>query len=740
MAKISLSSGNKIDLKTGQNLRKLVSKNLFEQELAIEQAHIDAVYAQLDIDTKHAKTAAFDSKNIYKSDRLTYVREEDYTSLYERDVFAFQTAKRLAALDAEQEGLVFGRLNLNNGTDYYIGRIGVRDEDYHPLVIDWRAPAAEAFYRATQKNPMQVIRRRVLTCVGNRVTSIEDDLLSNEPNHNLVILGEGALFAALKRARGDHMRDIVTTIQAEQDEAIRAPYRGVTKISGGPGTGKTVVALHRAAYLLYSNRQRFEKGGILVVGPSPIFINYIEKVLPSLGEDSVVLNAVGEVAADVTGIRATRIDDAAAASLKGSLRMVTLIKRIVAEPLMHLPEDQPALQLSYKGNILKLFPRELRSIRKQVLTRNRINLAREYAEEAVVTTLYQQLPEDYELNFDKFRDYIISLASYEMFMNAWWPALEPKSVFARLKNQELLIKLSADIFTPAEQETLLSSLDFPDYSVADNAILDEISARIGPVPVKKSEDLPSYLADLSDIPELVTIADTLSGTAEVDPLADKHRTYAHILVDEGQDITPLQWRMLRRRGMQASWTIVGDLAQSSWPNPEEIDLALAELTGSGPNRTFKLSTNYRSPAEVFDLAKQVILKAWPDADLPIAIRKTGKSPKVFISNSLAPDLVSESQNLLAKVSGTVGVIAPPSLLAEISETLKDINPSRLRVLSALESKGLEYDATLVVAPDLIVAENPGGARVLYVALTRATQELSIMDLESRGNWRKDTDI
>lgn len=717
-----------------------MSDNLFEQELAIEQAHVNAVYAQLDLDTQNARSAASDSQNIYKSDRLTYVREEDYTSLYERDVFAFQTAKRLAVLDAEQEGLVFGRLNLNNGTDYYIGRIGVRDEDYHPLVIDWRAPAAEAFYRATQRNPMQVIRRRVLTCIGNRVTSIEDDLLANDPSQSLVILGEGALFAALKRARGDHMRDIVTTIQAEQDEAIRAPYRGVTTISGGPGTGKTVVALHRAAYLLYSNRQRFEKGGILVVGPSPVFINYIEKVLPSLGEDSVVLNAIGEVAADVTGIRATRIDNAAAASLKGSLRMVTLIKRVVAEPLVALPETQPALQLSYKGNILKLFPRELRSIRKQVLTRNRINLAREYAEEAVITALYQQLPEDYELDFNKFCDHIISLASYEMFMHSWWPALETKTVFERLKNPELLAKLSTDIFTPAEQEILLESFDFADYSVADNAILDEIAARIGPAPVKKKEDLPSYLEDFADIPELVTIADTLSGTAEPDPLADKHRTYAHILVDEGQDITPMQWRMLRRRGMQASWTIVGDLAQSSWSKPEEIDLALAELIGSGPSRTFKLSTNYRSPAEVFDLAKQVILKAWPNADLPIAVRKTGKFPKVFISKAILPDLLAESQDLLAKVSGTVGVITPPSLFAKVSATLKDIAPDRLRILTALESKGLEYDATLVVAPDLIVAENPGGARVLYVALTRATQELSIMDLDFCGDWRENINI
>ncbi len=246
------------------------ASSAMDQELAVEQAHVDLVYARLGEATRSAQQVATAGRSLFHSDRGSYVREEDGTGLYERDVFAFQAAKRLAVLDAEHEGLVFGRLDRTDGETRYVGRIGVRDADYEPLVIDWRAPAAEPFYRATPTNPMQVVRRRVLRCHGDRVVGIEDDLLDGESGDTeLVVIGEGALMAALSRARGHTMRDIVATIQAEQDEAIRAPHQGFTMISGGPGTGKTVVALHRAAYLLYSNRRRFESGGVLVVGPEP---------------------------------------------------------------------------------------------------------------------------------------------------------------------------------------------------------------------------------------------------------------------------------------------------------------------------------------------------------------------------------------------------------------------------------------------------------------------------------------
>jgi len=309
-----------------------------ERELAAEQAHVDLVYARLAEATRSAQQVARAGLSLYQSDRNSYVREEDGTGLYERDVFAFQAARRLAVLDAEQEGLVFGRLDRTDGDVRYVGRIGVRDSDYEPLVIDWRAPAAEPFYRATPSDPMQVIRRRVLHCRGDRVVGIEDDLLDGEnADRELVVIGEGALLAALTRARDHTMRDIVATIQAEQDEAIRAPYQGFTMINGGPGTGKTVVALHRAAYLLYSNRRRFESGGVLVVGPSRVFMNYIARVLPSLGEDSVTLRSIGAVPSDVVRITGDRVDLPQIAAIKGSLRMVKVLRRLVHEPPHEVP-------------------------------------------------------------------------------------------------------------------------------------------------------------------------------------------------------------------------------------------------------------------------------------------------------------------------------------------------------------------------------------------------------------------
>ena len=327
-----------------------------EHELAVEQAHVDLVYARLEEATRSAQQVASEGANLYKSDRGSFVREEDGTGLYERDVFAFQAAKRLAVLDAEHEGLVFGRLDRTDGEIRYVGRIGVRDVDYEPLVIDWRAPAAEPFYRATPVNPMQVVRRRVLRCSGDRVIGIEDDLLGEGSDADLVVVGEGALMAALSRARGPQMRDIVATIQSEQDEAIRAPWQGFTMISGGPGTGKTVVALHRAAFLLYSHRRRFENGGVLVVGPSQVFMTYIERVLPSLGEDAVTLRSIGAVAADVVELRGERADDAAVATIKGSLRMVAVLKRLVNEPWQDVPLE---LFVTMQGDVLRLGADEL---------------------------------------------------------------------------------------------------------------------------------------------------------------------------------------------------------------------------------------------------------------------------------------------------------------------------------------------------------------------------------------------
>ncbi|GAA2181926.1 AAA family ATPase [Brooklawnia cerclae] len=727
-------------------------------ELAIEQAHVDKVYAQLESAAASARQVEAESRAKFHTDRSDWVREEDGTALFERDAFAYQAARRLAILDAQHEGLVFGRLDFASDEDRYVGRLGVRDADYEPLVIDWRAPAAEPFYRATAQDPMGVVRRRVLRCRDDRVIGIEDDLLDPDDDNNLVVIGEGALMAALQRARGPQMRDIVATIQAEQDEAIRAPYQGVTIISGGPGTGKTVVALHRAAFLLYTHRRRLEQGGVLVVGPTDVFMNYIERVLPGLGEDSVTLRSVGELATDVLGFASQSVDDAAAAVLKGSLRMLQVLRRAVNEPLT--PADL-RLRVSVKGEILTVEASELSAIRRDVLASHKANRARPAVEKSLLDALWAKLPTDVaavlDLPRDLFEEIVTSQASWVMFCNAWWPALTPESVLSRLADPAMLHKFAHGVLDDDEEATLMASFEHargfvpdadnrrPAWTVGDIALLDELEAMIGPMPEQPETDPTLFLADGADVAEVVTLADKLTTRREVDPDDEGVTTFSHVLVDESQDITPMQWRMLRRRGPQASWTLVGDPAQSSYPNTEESRRALRDLIGKGQSRTFRLSTNYRSPAEVMDLAGRVIRSVLPDADLPAAVRRTGVQPRLLSSR---PDRLGEQlgrivRQLSDEVEGSIAVVTPPSR-ADAVRALVGTMPlpvgvsSRLVVVTALQAKGLEFDAVIVLAPDEIIAETPGGVRVLYVALTRPTQRLVTLDLTDGlpGAWQE----
>ncbi|GAB2481740.1 AAA family ATPase [Luteococcus sediminum] len=728
---------------------------LLEREIAVEQRHVNRVNAQLEVATASAKQVEAEGRSKFVTDRGNWMREEDGTALFERDAFAFQAAKRLAVLDAEHEGLVFGRLDLSvDDEPRYIGRIGVRDDDYEPLVIDWRAPAAEPFYRATANTPMDVIRRRVLRCRNEVVIGIEDDLLDDSVPTELPIIGEGALMAALSRARGHQMKDIVATIQAQQDEAIRAPYQGVTIIAGGPGTGKTVVALHRAAYLLYTNRKRLEKGGVLVVGPSPVFMNYIERVLPSLGEDSVTLKSIGQVPSDVLRLGVERVDAAAAATLKGSLRMLPVLQRLVSAPLVEF-EEALRVRVSVKGEVLTLTADKLRRMRTDLLAHHRNNRAREVAEQAVVNSLWSRFPQEvaaeHELDRDQFEDLVTSQASFQMAMNAWWPMLSAPRVLRRCADAAALHRIAGDLLSEQECELLAESyahLDDVDdhrhqsWSVADVALLDELVAIVGPIPRHEQEETSLFVEGGEDVSELVTTADLLRDDRDLDE-DEPHNTFAHVLVDEAQDITPMQWRMLRRRGPQASWTLVGDPAQSSWPVAAETDKVMRELIGSGAQRTYRLDTNYRSPAEVFDLAAKVITPVFPDADLPHAVRSTGHEPALEVTGrEQLMEAISEQVALLAEqVNGTIGVIVPPSLMEQVRRQASDqpqlvANLERTVVVTPLESKGLEYDGVLVVSPDDIVAESPGAERVLYVALTRPTQRLTTLDVDGRpGRWR-----
>ena len=717
-------------------------------EIAKEQAHVDRVRAQLEIDENKARMLATAGQDMYRSDRTSWVREEDGTAMFERDAFSYNAAKRLAILDAEHEGLVFGRLDLADDDEVrHIGRIGVRDADYEPLVIDWRARAAEPFYRATPSDPMGVIRRRVLRCRDDKVLGIEDDLLDSTSQADLPIVGEGALMAALSRARDTQMHSIVSTIQAEQDEAIRAPYQGVTTIMGGPGTGKTVVALHRAAFLLYSHRARLENGGVLVIGPSSVFMSYIERVLPSLGEDSVTLRSVGQVPSDILRFSSDRLDEPRTANIKGSLDMVDVLTRLINLPMSTEP-DSMRLRVTVKGEVLTLGSHALAATRHHILKRNRYNDGREAVEASLKDQLWNILPEDvssaHDLSKEQFDDLVSSQASWRMFLNAWWPTLSATDVLARLADPAV-VKAVAPDWDDETCQLVVNSIPTEvdrrgrrDWSVADMALLDELAALLGPVPPEPDAEDPVFIEG-GDAEELVTLSDRLHDARQIDE--DEPRdTYAHVLVDEAQDISPMQWRMIGRRGPQASWTIVGDPAQSAFPHPEQTRSALDELVGNAPSRTFTLTKNYRSPAEVFDLAAEVVVTVQPDADLPQAVRSVGVQPTVVRTDALWAEARSQLDEMLHEVDGTIGLVCPASLVDQAGDLATD---PRIIAVTTMQAKGLEYDGAVVVDPERIVSEtgNPmSGVRVLYVALTRPTQRLAVVGLkqpESPRNLQAD---
>jgi hypothetical protein len=696
------------------------------------------VYARVEEAAASAGRVATDGHLRAQSARLGLIRDEDATGLFERDVLVFTAARRIAELEAEHEGLVFGRLDSSKapGTalqKLYVGRLGVRDAEYEPLVIDWRAPAAEPFYRATPADRRDVVRRRVLRCQGRAVVGLEDDLLAPElAPDDLPVIGEGALMAALSRARGHTMRDIVATIQAAQDTAIRAPVRGVTVIGGGPGTGKTVVALHRAAYLLYADRRRFERGGVLVVGPSHAFMAYIERVLPSLGENTVSLRAVGEL---VDGLSATEVDPADVAAVKGSLRMRGVLSRAARD---RVPGAPTTLRVFVGGNPIELGPPALDAVRRTVLRRNKRNRAQAEARRALVGALWDRFGEELRTgrlaDRDVFSDVVTDLPAFTSFLAAWWPALSPVEVLGWLGDARRLRRWSRGELSDAEIDLLSRSVRRSTaFTVGDVALVDELSQLLGTAPpAVADEEEFDWLEGLS-VAEVVTTSERRAAAAALAD-ADEPAEYAHVLVDEAQDLSPMQWRMVTRRGPHASWTIVGDPAQSSWRDPVEARAAMDSMLGNLPRHTFRLSTNYRNSAEIYRFAGEVIRREVPDADLPDAVRSTGTHPehRTVDAGKIAEAVRDAAGELLDLVEGTVGVISPPTLRTAVDGTLAELADPRVVVLSPLDSKGLEYDAVVAVEPDRIVAETPGGVRALYVVLTRATQRL--VTLGSTSDW------
>ncbi len=711
-----------------------------QREIAHEQSFVDTVYDQLERSTQNAQALA---KEGYGRASLGHEG-----GLVERDAMVFQAAKRIATLNAAHEGLVFGRLDLSLDTEAarYIGRIGLRDEQRDTLLIDWRAPAAAVFYQATAADPQGVVRRRVLRCAGAKVVAVEDDLLDPESPaaEGLPIVGEGALMAQLSRARDRTMHSIVATIQAEQDQAIRAPGKGVVTISGGPGTGKTVVALHRAAFLLYTDRAKYERGGVLVVGPSGVFMRYIERVLPSLGETAVALRSLGEV---VDGLRSFRHDEPAVADVKGTDRMAEVMRRTARQAV---PDGPRELRVFYRDDNLVLGGSELARVRRALLSQGRRNRQVPRVASALLDAMWRQVRGERgrERGRDEFNEVLLGTPSFVDFVLSWWPALDATEVLGWLRDPDVLARVAQDVLSLDEQALLSKSwgpvrepaeyrVTPDDWSVEDIALLDELRYELGDVPERPAQDRDLELdpvAELFDenVPELTTVADRVQ-TGPRTTVRTEDDGYAHVLVDEAQDLTPMQWRMVGRRGRTATWTVVGDPAQSSWPVPAESARAREVALGDKGRHEFHLSTNYRNSKEIYHFAAAYAERVGLDADLPDAVRETGVPPEQRTVVDLRDGVHDAVTELASAVEGTVGIVVPFARREQVQGWLDGWahlagaaaggSTARVAVLTGLETKGLEFDGIVVVAPDEIEAESVTGRATLYVVLTRATQRM-----------------
>lgn len=779
-----------------------------DREIGVEQDHLDQVYRRLEEKIHEAEFLMDDAAK----------RGQVGTpgALAERDAQVFRAGVHLNRLNNEFEDFLFGRIDLLQGKDgkkgpdgaytavepaegairedetgrhadiaetLHIGRIGVLDSDYSPLVIDWRAPAAAPFYRSTPVDPGRVVRRRVIRSKGRRVLGVEDDLMRPEitarlDGEQLPVIGDGALMAALGQARSHTMRDIVASIQAEQDKVIRAPAASVTYVEGGPGTGKTAVALHRAAFLLYQDRRRYA-GGILIVSPTPLLVAYTEGVLPSLGEEGqVAIRAVGSL---VDGAEATVYDSPAVARVKGSSRMLKVLRKVArgaleqgsapqADPRPRPavdeqltfgepepePEPEPGtepgteagggaakttptrLRVVAFGRRLELAAADLDRVRRAALGGTApVNLLRPRARKLLLDALWAQSGaagrhSDPELAAElrsSFDDDITSEDDFIRFLDAWWPELTPRAVLAAMGDERRLGRWARRVLNPGEVRKVARSLRREGLSVHDVALLDELQAILGtPHRPRKKRDLDP-LDLLTGLEELMPQREETQ-RERAERLAAERTEYAHVIVDEAQDLTPMQWRMVGRRGRHATWTVVGDPAQSSWSDPDEAAEARDEALGTRPRRRFTLTVNYRNPSEIAELAAKVLALAMPGAESPSAVRSTGVEPRFAVvrDGDLAASVREEAARLLDRVDGTVGVVVAMNRREQAARWLDGLG-DRVVALGSLEAKGLEYDATLVVSPAEIADESPAGLRVLYVALTRATQQLTVVSGE-----------
>jgi len=678
-------------------------------DLDAEQAYIDRAYTCLD----DARTSANRLKGM-----VEVGAGGTEQARFEREVIYDTVSNRLSQLHLGDASLLFGRIDREPaeigaaGEAFYIGRLAVADRAQEPVVVDWRAPVAEPFYRATGRQTMGLARRRHFATRGRQLLGIEDELFGEHAldlGEGSGLQGQGALIAALETARTGQLGDIVATIQGEQDEIIRSPLAGVLVVQGGPGTGKTVVALHRAAYLLYTHRFPLEDQGVLVVGPNRLFLAYIEQVLPSLGEAGVELAVLADLVHDVA-VRGR--DASAAARVKGDEAMARVLAKAVRDrkrPLRH------TLRVGLGLQTLVLTVDQSEAIVRDARRRFRThNAARRFVEREVAQRLADSSRTP--LDRDEVWRQVRRLPDVHEALEQMWPVLTPAELLHDLFGSCALLRLAGRRVLPEER---LLRLHRPRadhvhrvvWTHDDVPLLDEALALLGPRPAKKRDD-------------------------------DGLRTYGHIVIDEAQDLSPMQLRMITRRSLNGSMTVVGDIAQSTgaWAHAD-WDEILRLLPDRRPARREELTIGYRIPAPNMELAAQVLARSAPDLRPPRSIRQVGRPPqtqRIDDPASLGPAVVAAVWEEVAEVgNGNVAVICPSSRTGECSAALAAAGiehgvaierglSQQVTVVPVSIAKGLELDATVVVDPTGILAEEAQGLRALYVALTRATKLLTIV--------------
>jgi DNA helicase IV len=727
-------------------------------EVRHEQAYVDTLYARLD--ELRARTEA----------ELVETRRQRPSGTHqnrsERDAFATLYEQRLGQLRAVEDRLCFGRFDTRDSTRRYVGRIGLSDEEHQQLLVDWRAPAARLFYQATAAAPGDVVRRRHLTTRGRSVTAVEDEVLDLDSMNAAelsTLSGEGALLAALNAHRTGRMGDIVATIQAEQDEIIRAELPGVLVVQGGPGTGKTAVALHRAAFLLYSYRERLGRSGVLLVGPNPIFLRYIEKVLPSLGETGVVMVTPGEL---FPGVVATSTDAAEVAALKGDARMADVIANAVRGREV-VPDSNRTMEVD--GHQLVLRPQVVAAARARARSsRKPHNVARI----AYVKEILEQLASQYarllglKLTSDNRNDLLADLRESKDVrreVNLTWMPLTPQRLLDDLYADEARLKRAAPYLTDQQRALLRRDRGEP-WTVADVPLLDEAAELIGEddsadrvarrlAAQQRSEALEYargalQLSGAGAFVSAEALADRFSEDGPVfsaaeRAAADRTWAYGHVVVDEAQELSAMQWRVLMRRNPSKSMTLVGDVAQTGSAAGASSWAQMLDPFVAGRWRLSELTVNYRTPAAVMRLASNVLDAAGIDVTAPTSVRE-GDSPPAARRITAGDDaaLVDAVRAEVRKIDGgRLAVIAPAARTASLYRLLSrelsdgvvgsgaDAIDSPVAVLSVARAKGLEFDAVVLVEPAAILAESVRGANDLYVALTRPTQRLLVLHSE-----------